>query len=280
MSMKQYLKLLASTLMVLLMLPGCEKEENKIYFEGGTTPVLSATKSAVRLTPLTQDAEAITFNWTNPEYMFTTGVSSQDVTYLLEIDTLGSNFTGAFRYATSIARNISRTFTEKELNDILGNTMRLPTSGRQYTLEVRITSTIGAGAGTLVSNVTKFTATPFAPPPKVPLPESGKLFIVGNATNGGWTNPVPTPSQEFTKLSGTKYQLDVTLTPGGFYLFLPENGSWSTKYAWPEGLARNAAGGPFEFRGGGGQDFIAPDVSGNYRIVVDFQLGEFTVTKL
>ncbi len=278
--MKQYFKLLAFSISLLLVLAGCEKAENRIYFEGGTAPVLSASKSTVRLTPATEAENAITFNWTNPEYRFTTGVSSQDVTYTFEIDTVGSNFSGANHYVTVFARDISRTFTEKELNDILGNTMRLA-PGRQYEFEVRISSTIGSSAsGKLVSNVTKFTATPFAPPPKVPIPLTGKLYIVGNATVGGWNNPVPTPSQEFTKITNTKYQIDVSLVPGGFYLFLPENGSWSTKYAWPEGLARNAAGGPFEFRGGGGQDFQGPATAGTYRIVVDFQIGEFTVTKL
>lgn len=278
--MKQYLKLLALSISTLLMLAGCEKEENKIYFEGGTTPVLSASKAAVNLTPATQDQNAIVFSWTNPDYRFTTGVSSQDVTYTFEFDTLGSNFSGANHYVTAFARDISKSFTEKELNDVLGNTMRL-TPGRQYTIETRVTSTIGSGAsGKLVSNVSKFTATPFAPPPKVPVPTTGKLYIVGDATGGGWANPVPTPSQEFTKVSNTKYTIDAALGAAKFYLFLPENGSWSLKYAWPEGLARNPAGGPFELRGSGGQDFQGPAAAGTYRIVVDFQIGEFTVTKL
>ncbi len=278
--MKQYLKLLALSISAILVLAGCEKEENKVYFQGGTAPVLSASKAAVHLAPATESDNAIVFNWTNPEYQFTTGVSSQDVSYIFEIDTVGSNFSAPNHYVTSFARDISKSFTEKELNDILGNTMRL-NPGRQYNLEARVSSSIGSAAsGKLVSNLAKFTATPFAPPPKVALPVTGKLFIVGDATVGGWANPVPTPSQEFTKVSNTKYTIDVTLNAGKFYLFLPENGSWSTKYAWPEGLTRNPAGGPFEFRGGGGQDFQGPAAGGTYRIVVDFQIGEFTVTKL
>ena len=278
--MKKYFTLLIFSVSGLLILSSCKKEENRIYFVGGNAPVLSASKTAVTLAPATQDEHAITFNWTNPEYRFTTGVSSQDVTYTFEIDTAGSNFKGANHYVTAFARDISKSFTQKELNEILGNTMRLQ-AGRQYNLQAKVTSTIGSGGSAkMESNVVAFTATPFAPPPKVPIPVTGKLYIVGNATPGGWNNPVPTPSQEFTKLSNTKYTIDVPLSAGLFYLFLPENGSWSTKYAWPEGLARNPAGGPFEFRGGGGQDFQAPATAGTYRIVVDFQVGEFTVTKL
>src|SRR4030095_12101753 len=158
MSMKQYLKLLALSISALLMLAGCEKEENKIYFEGGTAPVLSASKAAVHLAPATQNDNAITFSWTNPEYQFTTGVSSQDVTYTFEIDTVGSNFAAPNHYVTAFARDISKSFTEKELNDIFGNTMRL-NPGRQYNFEARVSSTIGSGAaGKLVSNLFNVTA--------------------------------------------------------------------------------------------------------------------------
>src|ERR1700741_1993070 len=143
MSMKKYFRLLAFIVPVLLVLIGCEKEENKIYFEGGTAPVISASKTTVRLTPATETENAITFNWTNPDYRFTTGISSQDVTYTFEIDTAGSNFSAPFHYVTACARDISKSFTEKELNEILGNTMRLPV-GREYNLEARITSSIGA----------------------------------------------------------------------------------------------------------------------------------------
>src|SRR6185436_20332779 len=115
MSMKQYLKLLALSISTLLMLAGCEKEENKIYFEGGTAPVLTTSKAAVHLDPATQDNNAVTFNWTNPDYRFTTGVSSQDVTYIFEIDTVGSNFSAPNHYVTAFARDISKSFTEKEL---------------------------------------------------------------------------------------------------------------------------------------------------------------------
>lgn len=33
---------------------------------------------------------AFSLNWTNPEYKFTTGVSSQDVSYTIEMDTAGA----------------------------------------------------------------------------------------------------------------------------------------------------------------------------------------------
>lgn len=279
--MKKYSRFLFLNLAALLLLGACKKDENRIYYKGGSAPVLERSTAAVRLTPATVNETAIVFNWSNPEYQFTTGISSQDVTYALELDTLNANFGSLYKYVTAFSKDLSARFTENELNGILGNSMRLPT-GRQYTIQARIISSLGsANAVKLTSNVVNFTATPFTPPPKVEPPVTGKLYLVGSATLSDWTNPVPVPDQEFTRLSNTKYQIEVDLLGGGKeFLFLPLNGDWGSKFAYPENTARNAAGGAFEFRTGGGQNFLGPTESGKYRIVVDFQLGEYSVTKL
>jgi hypothetical protein len=159
----------------------------------------------------------------------------------------------------------------------MGNTMRLQTA-RQYTFEVRVSSALGsAEAAKLSSNIFKFTATPFSPPPKVVPPSTGKLFLVGDASPGGWNNPVPLPSQEFTKKSPTLYEITIALTGGKSLLFLPENGVW-VKYGYKGSNNNNNPNGD-ELAAEGG-DIRTPAASGNYKIVVDFQLGLFTLTKL
>lgn len=265
---------------VLAIITGCEKEDNRAQFEGGTPPSLTGSKTIVRLTPATENEVAIVFNWTNPNYRFNTGTSSQDVSYSLEIDTLGKNFNSPNKIVLSLAKELSKTFTESELNNVLGNTLLLPVN-RQYDLQARVVATIGGSAATrLVSNTWNFRATPFNPPPKVAPPSSGKLFIVGNATPGGWANPVPIPSQEFRKISDTKYEIIIPLTAGFHYLFLPQNGSWDSKYAVANnGAAGINTGGDFQFYTAGGQDIPSPSESGTYKITVDFQLGKFTVVK-
>ncbi|MFX5914948.1 hypothetical protein ABTE45_19200, partial [Acinetobacter baumannii] len=55
--------------------------------------------------------------------------------------------------------------------------------------------------------------------------------LVGSATNGGWNNPVPVPSQQFTQVSATLYTITVPLIGGQEYLFLPLNGDWGHKFA-------------------------------------------------
>lgn len=276
--MKKHFNFLFSTAAVLLVLSGCKKEENRIFFEGGTAPVLSANTTAAVLAPGLEDQTAIIFNWTNPEYRFTTGISSQDVSYTLELDTVGANFGSKNKYVTTISKDLSKSFTVSEINNIMGNTMLLKT-GRQYNFETKITASIGSSAAVPLSSAPfRFTATPFTPPPKVELPTTGKLYLVGDASPGGWANPVPTPSQEFTKVSNTMYEITVALSGGKSLLFLPLNGDWGDKYGWAGSNNGNIPEGDNLRRGGG--DIKVPAASGNYKITVDFQLGKFTITKL
>ena len=275
--MKHISKLLFCSLL-LFTIWSCKKDEKKIYFNGGTAPALSASKTGnIPLSFANKDQEAIKLSWTNPDYQFTTGISSHDVNYLIEIDTAGANFTNPKRQTIAISSDLSKSFTQGEFNDFLLNQLQLDTLNL-HNLEIRVKSYLRTGAVPLYSNVLKLTARPFAIPPKVAPPASGKLYIVGNATPGGWNNPVPIPDQEFTKLSSTVYEITVSISGGNSYLFLPINGDWTTKYG---GLGGNNTNNPDgdDFRVGGG-DLKAPTISGNYKIQVDFQRGKFTLTKL
>jgi hypothetical protein len=255
----------------------CKKEENKVFYLGGTSPVLSATVSGtIPLAFATKDNEAFRLSWTNPNYKFTTGLSSQDVSYLLEFDTTGANFTSPNKLQVTIGKDLSKSYTQNELNQVLFSNMKL-LAGMPHNIEIRVISSLINNNAQLVSNVLKFTATPYVIPPKVTPPTTGKLYLVGNATPGGWANPVPVPSQEFTKLSNTLYQLTVNLVGGGSMLFLPLNGDWGTKFGAIGGNNSNNANGD-EFRIGGG-DLLAPAAAGTYKITVDFQAGTYTVVK-
>lgn len=280
--MKYLSKIALLLLVTATMFQSCKKDDNQIVFEGGTAPTLSANRAANSTIPMAfvnRDNEAITFMWTNPKYSFTTGVSSQDVAYTIEIDTAGANFTSANRRQLSVSKDLSRVITQGELNDILLNNMLL-TPLKAYTLEVRVISNLvnNTSIPQLISNSMRFTITPFAIPPKVDPPTSGELYLVGNASPGGWSNPVPVPSQKFTQVSPTLYELTVNIIGGGSLLFLPVNGSWSDKYGFDGPNNANNVNTDNLRRGGG--DMLAPAVSGSYKITVDFQRGRFTFTKL
>lgn len=264
----------------LFLLSSCEKEENKIYYEGGTAPALSSSRSgSIPLSFANKDQEALRLLWTNPDYQFTTGLSSQGVTYRLEIDTTGANFTNPQRKIFTISNDLALNITQNDLNDYLLNQLQLKPA-MSHNIEMKVTSTIGSAVA-LTSNILKFTATPYAIPPKVAPPASGKLYITGSATPGGWMGSPAAElvSQKFTQMSPTLYVLSsIALTGGGSYLFVPVYGDWGTKYGYVGAKnANNVNGDDFTQSG---EDMLAPATSGNYKIEADFQRGKFTVTKL
>ena|ERR1700694_1627197 len=259
----------------------CKKNVSEVTYQGGTPPVLSANNATISLTYATKDNEAVKLSWTNPNYKFSTGLNSQDVSYLLEIDTTGSNFTNPARKVIGLSKDMSISLTQNDLNGYLLNDLNL-VAGVPHNIEIRITSTLANGSVPLRSNVLKYVLTPYSIPPKVAPPASGKLFITGSATPASWQCGCGEPelaSQKFTQVSPTDYVLpSIALTGGGSYLFLPVYGSWGAKYGYAGSNNANNVNGD-DLKNGGG-DILAPAVSGNYKIEVDFQRGKFIVTKL
>jgi hypothetical protein len=100
---------------------------------------------------------------------------------------------------------------------------------------------------------------------------------VGSATAGGWNNPVPVPSQQFTKVDSVTYEGTFYLKGGQQYLCLPVNGDWSNKYSVKDNNAFGLnAGGDFGYNLS--DNFPGPAKTGLYKLSMDFQSGKFTVT--
>ncbi len=285
--MKFYINTI-SLLAAITLFFACKKVENRVIFEGGTNPVLTASTTAVNLQPGLETNTAITLKWTNPDYKLSTGISSQDVNYLFEIDTLGGNFSSGKKFETIFAKDLSKTYTVAELNNIMGNTMLLQIDPRRsYTFQARITASIGdSKAVPLISNVITFTASPFTPPPKVEAPGTsannytdGNLWMTGDATPAGWLNPLTgsyITSQQFTKISKTLYEITIALPGGGGYKLIQINGDWGTQYHMTTGTWDN---GNFEKKDSDPQ-FPGPPSAGTYKITVNFQLGTYSAVKL
>ena len=113
-----------------------------------------------------------------------------------------------------------------------------------------------------------YTVTPFT----TTIPDN--LYIVGDATAGGWNNPVPTPSQQFTRIDAVSYGIIVDLTAGKGYLLLPLNGDWGHKF----GGADAAGGTLLADNAVPGSNTPAPATTGTYQIIVNFQTGTYSVT--
>jgi hypothetical protein len=249
----------------MLFLGACKKQENQVVFEDGTPPVASA--SLTGMIPLVKaDAllPAVTFSWTNPEYRFNTGISSQDVNYVVEMRKVGS----VKFVATSITKtDLQKTFTQGELNDYLTKTvieggLELAPDIVQD-IEVRITSYLGARSATnstnLSSNIMLFSVKPYST-----LPE---LWITGDGTASGWTNSPP-DNQKFTYDPGTKkFTITQTFAPGFYYKFLTKSGAWQ-----PQWGGASATGGTITVNDGTGTDPDAiptPATPGTYTLTVD-----------
>jgi uncharacterized lipoprotein YajG len=264
---------------IAMMLGSCKKDEAQQFYSGGTAPALTASVSGtIPLSFATETQSAVKFSWVNPNYQFANGLSSQDVAYTLEIDKTGNNFAGATKVTVSVAKDLSIAYTQYQFNIVLSN-LKL-TVGTQSSIDVRIVSSInGVEATKLYSNKMSFNVTTYNPPPKVAPPTAGTLWVVGNASAGGWDNPLKAPydvSQKFTKVSNTLYEITIPLLTGGGYKLVQEMGVWGTQYHAMDGTA--AMFGTFEKKDSDPQ-FPSPATAGTYKISVDFQEGTYTLTK-
>lgn len=253
----------------------CAKDETKVIYKGGTAPVLSASASDSIPLPVTDTTgNAVTFSWTNPNYQFSDGGSSLNVTYYLQVDTTGAKFSSENMQTVAINSDLGTTFTVSSFNKLLANGLLLRT-GTPQTIDTRVESFLGTGSVPLYSNTLSFSVTPYAPPPKITPPSNGQLFIVGSATPGGWPPLTNDPAiEQFEQVSPTLYKITIPMISSGEYKFVAIVGQWTEQWSVKD-ADTFPGGGAFVLNGA---NCIAPATSGVYDIVVNFQLGTFTVT--
>ena len=276
--MKNVFKYLLAAFSLLVVFASCKKDENQIVFEGGTAPVLTSSSAATRTLVMADSVKpGVKFTWTNPNYSFTTGVSSQDVTYVLEVDTAGTNFKGSRKQEISISKNLEVNYNVKELNAILSKMDLL--ENIPHNMEFRIKASLANGSVPLYSNVVKITITPYLDV-VVPIPTTGTLYITGSAMPSDWTNSPPA-AQKFTKVSNTEYFIIVPLAPGKEYKFLSTLTQWQPQYGTTNGTGTEL-GGDIGYNLGSGSDpasIKTPADAGPYKITVNFKTGRYTVVK-
>jgi hypothetical protein len=253
---------------LLLGVLACQKQSNP-YYANGTTPVLSSSTTTIAATPADSLTNALILNWTDPNYA--TSVSTEK--YTIQIDSAGRDFSKAVDIVVSGV--LTDTFTAKQINEVaLGFGFSYNVA---YNMDVRVVSSYANNNEQLPSNMLTISVTPYVIPPKVQPPVSGQLFLVGDATQGGWNNPVPVPSQQFEKIDSVHYGGVFKLIGGKQYLMLPVNGDWSNKYSVADNsVAGLSAGGKFGYNLK--DNFPGPANDGYYSIMVDFQQGIFAVT--
>lgn len=266
--MKYFSKLFSIITLAALLFASCEKVDDLPVYSNGVAPVLSSSATVFNSTATDSNSVALSFSWTYPKY------SSDSATfkYVIEFAPKGTNFNNS---ATRIViGKLNTSFLAKEINAILlGFGFAFNT---QYDVDIRLLSSYGNNNEQYTSNVITIKATPYVTPPKVAPPASGKLFLVGDATQGGWNNPVPVPTQEFSKIDSVTWGGVFNLNGGLEYLVLPVNGDWSNKYSIADkNLPGVNTGGDFGYNLS--DNFKGPTASGMYTIILNFQTGRFTV---
>jgi starch-binding outer membrane protein SusE/F len=222
-----------------------------------------SSKAPLTLQISNATGNAISFNWNSSAY------GNNTINYALQFDTLGGNFANpqVFKYGSSL----TTTFIENDLNTAAINAGVI--GGSTKNVEFRIVSYEGTTYSTplVYSTIDTINLTTYVPVPP-------NLYIVGDATPGGWSNPVSLPSQQFSKLDAVSFGIIINLTAGKSYLFLPVNGDWSHKFGGA--TDGTAAGGGTMLADGAipGSNTPAPATSGIYQIVVNFQTNKYIVT--
>ena len=288
--MKNIIKFLFGTIFTAAIILSCKKDENKVYFQGGTNPALTASSTvAMVLLIANKDNPAVKFTWTNPNYQFNTGTSSQNVTYVLQVDTTGSNFTNPKLQEKSISNDLSVNLTVKEVNTFL--TKLELQAGVAHNMEFRIKSTLINNSVPLYSNVIKISINPYldfvVEPPgtstALPVYSDGQLWIVGDAVASGWSNPLPAPydnSQKFTRAGGPTdvlhYQATITFNAGGGYKLIQQQGDWTRQYHAIDGTAKLSG----DFKKENADPTFPSPGAGTYKVEFNFQTGAYKLTKL
>ena len=176
--MKKYFNKSVIALCSLFFFTACQKNETKITYDSSAVPpVLSANFANNDTVPLLISDSlntALSFSWTNPGYVFSNGISSLNVNYTLQIDTVGSNFTNPNLKEITIPSALSTSFTVTALNTVLFGTLFLKT-GVPHNIALRLKSFVNQGSLPLYSNVLTYVITPYSIPPKVAPPTSGAL---------------------------------------------------------------------------------------------------------
>ncbi|MBS4066431.1 MAG: SusE domain-containing protein [Chitinophagaceae bacterium] len=265
--MKRIHKYLSLAVMAAGVFTSCEKADDLSVYSEATAAVLSTPTATIAPPPADSNKVSMILNWTDPKH----ATDPKTVKYVIEIDSTTRNFTRA--YTRTVIGKLTDSIIAKDLNAVMlawGFEFN-----KAYDLDVRVTSSYGNNNEQKRSNVLKIRATPYKIPPKVALPASGRVFIVGGATVGGWNNPVPVPAQELARIDETTFGGVFQLNGGQGYIFLPVNGSWDSKYTTLNTGAGGDIEGGFEFRTSGGSDFVSPSTSGLYKVTLDFQQGRY-----
>ncbi len=262
-----------------ILFSACTKEPPLPTYFSGRAPNIS-TRDTV-LGPSASDSNKYIFRlrWDYP-FMAT---DFKNVKFVSQLDLATGDFSNPL--ISTVLGSFSDSIQAKTINDFL---LQKGIAFNTFVpMKVRVLASYSNNNDLHVSNEVALRFRTYKVPPKVTLPVAGDLFIVGDATNGGWNLPLPaqyTASQKFIRVDETTWAAKMFLFGSKSYLMVPKNDGtgWDLKYASPNSGAANAStSGPFGYRPSSASfndNFPSPTEDGWYKITFDFQNGFYTLT--
>jgi hypothetical protein len=207
--MKRYINYFFAIATGLIFLIACN--ENEFEYNKGEEPLtLTANKTDIQLEPRTPDSEALSFSWTTG----TNSGTNSAISYTLQIDKQGNNFNGGV--SIDIGRRIyTHKYTHVQLNNLLlGDFSVAP--GASINLEARMLALVASeNANDQISETVSFTV-------KSHKSVSTTLYLIGDATPGGWNLDNATPLNPVSKNPGG-FVTTVDMKVGNFKFVTTKN---------------------------------------------------------
>ena len=196
---------------------GCKKTENFTPTTNNAPLAITASDStSLVLNEANRDATALTLNWTTG----TNNKTSASITYVLQLDKKGNNF------SHPITNNIGKAvysvnYTNGSLNALLSANWSAP-ADTIFALEARVYTIVGDG------NFKGDTSAPITINVMRYKPVSTTLYIIGSATATGWDATTADSLTPDATIPG-EFHYSGTLTPGEFK-FITTHGSFLPSY--------------------------------------------------
>jgi len=272
--MKKIVQIFFVSFLGTVLLWSCKKDEDRVVLIGGTRPILTAnvaTSDTILLAEADSLGTAVVFSWTNPNYQFSNGPSAYAVSYDIQIDTLGANFsdvTGG-KGVITVSPALGDSVVVKNFNNVLASASQLGlTAGQTYTIQVRVKAyyanaglTPAGGALALYSDTLTYVVTPY----KATFPT---LWVPGDYQ--GWT-PATAPNLALSPFNSSAYEGYINVASGGTYQFkITSAADFShTNYGDGGNDVGNATSGGGDLSTNGGAGNLSVPGGGYYRLTAD-----------
>ncbi|REC46436.1 SusF/SusE family outer membrane protein [Chryseobacterium pennipullorum] len=254
--MKHFFKILTLAFIGFLVI-SCSEDDQVMLTETAQSKI-SSDKTEVILDKDHLDATAITFTWAKPAFDQPIVSSSK-----IEFGIKGENFKNSKTVDVATSPFV---MTNKQLNTLLLSMGAIGNEPNQ--IEVRLKTAVGYG--NYHSNTLMLTLTPYI---LGPVYNYTDLYLVGDATAGGWDNSATNAKLYPLQKSATAgiYSYTGYFAAGGFKL-IQNPGSWDPQY----GMGASAG----SLLAGGGSSNIPVAAAGYYKLTIDINTLKYTLTAI